>query len=228
MICISTRICAWIWVFQVPSSLYDTFTFFVESRWFCQKDWFRPKTVFLRWQKWLGNIFSQRYFVPVDILSHFLPGDIFCHLDMGIPGPSFGHILSMRTNLLACCPSSCWPDQTRPVQTWFDPNLFKSVRKHSFVRFCTVIKDIKMRSYTKNQPIFWAKFEQTHFLCFYIYKINRPKGPKYPLNPTSGGLKYPPQVPVELKTCSTICGTTVQAILDQKFWPGLPRMRLEQ
>ena len=166
IICISTRICAWIWVFQVPSSLYDTFTFFVESRWFCQKDWFRPKTVFLRWQKWLGNIFSQRYFVPVDILSHFLPGDIFCHLDMGIPGPSFGHILSMRTNLLACCPSSCWPDQTRPVQTWFDPNLFKSVRKHSFVRFCTVIKDIKMRSYTKNQPIFLAKFEKTHFFVF--------------------------------------------------------------
>ena len=30
------------------------------------------------------------------------------------------------------------------------------------------------------------------------------------------GLKYPPEVPVEQKTCSTICGTPVPAILNHK------------
>ena len=49
-----------------------------------------------------------------------------------------------------------------------------------------------------------------------IYKRNRPKGPKIPLNLTSEGLKYPPEVRVEHKTCSTICGTPVQAISDHK------------
>ena len=36
------------------------------------------------------------------------------------------------------------------------------------------------------------------------------------LNLTSEGLKYPPEVRVRHETCSTICGTPVQAILDQK------------
>ena len=36
------------------------------------------------------------------------------------------------------------------------------------------------------------------------------------LNLTSEGLKYPPEVRVRHETCSTICGTHVQAILDQK------------
>ena len=40
--------------------------------------------------------------------------------------------------------------------------------------------------------------------------------PKIPLNLTSVGLKYPPEVRVRHETCSTICGTHVQAILDQK------------
>ena len=40
--------------------------------------------------------------------------------------------------------------------------------------------------------------------------------PKIPLNLTSEGLKYPPEVRVQHETCSTICGTHVQAILDQK------------
>ena len=39
---------------------------------------------------------------------------------------------------------------------------------------------------------------------------------KIALNLTSEGLKCPPEVRVELKTCSTIRGTPVQAILDQK------------
>ena len=34
------------------------------------------------------------------------------------------------------------------------------------------------------------------------------------------GLKYPPQVLVELKTCSTICGTHVHTILNQKRLTG--------
>ena len=50
---------------------------------------------------------------------------------------------------------------------------------------------------------------------------------------TPEGLKYPPEVRVEHETCSTICGTPVQAILDQKKLTGLawgviiwPRMGL--
>ena len=35
------------------------------------------------------------------------------------------------------------------------------------------------------------------------------------------GLKYPPEVLVELKTCSTICGTHVQTILNHKDLTGL-------
>ena len=54
-------------------------------------------------------------------------------------------------------------------------------------------------------------------LALYLYKRNRPKGPKIPLNLTSEGLKYPPEVRVEHKTCSTICGTPVQDILDEIF-----------
>ena len=35
------------------------------------------------------------------------------------------------------------------------------------------------------------------------------------------GLKYPPEVLVELKTCSTICGTHAQTILNYKDLTGL-------
>ena len=45
--------------------------------------------------------------------------------------------------------------------------------------------------------------------------------PKIPLNLTSEGLKYPKEVRVQYETCSTICGTPVQAILDQKKLTGL-------
>ena len=44
-----------------------------------------------------------------------------------------------------------------------------------------------------------------------------PEMAKITLNLTSEGLKYPPEVRVEHKTCSTICGTPVQAILDKKI-----------
>ena len=46
---------------------------------------------------------------------------------------------------------------------------------------------------------------------------------KIPLNLTSEGQKYPPEVRVRHETCSTICGTPVQAILDQKNLTGLAR-----
>ena len=75
-------------------------------------------------------------------------------------------------------------------------------------------------------------------LALYLYKRNRPKGPKIPLNLTSEGLKYPPEVRVEHKTCSSICGTPVQTIMDEnlltrlaggsgkvKIWPGMHPMQ---
>ena len=67
-------------------------------------------------------------------------------------------------------------------------------------------------------------FGEKAFFVFLHYKINRSKGvfwPKIPLNLTSEGLKYPPEVRDQHETCSTICGTHVQAILDQKNLTGL-------
>ena len=58
---------------------------------------------------------------------------------------------------------------------------------------------------------------------FLQYNINRSKGvfwAKVLLNLASEGLKYPPEVRVQHETCSTICGTPVQAILDQKNLTG--------
>ena len=63
-------------------------------------------------------------------------------------------------------------------------------------------------------------FGEKAFFVFLHYKINRSKGvfwPKIPLNLTSECLKYPQEVRVRHETCSTICGTPVQAILDQKY-----------
>ena len=62
-----------------------------------------------------------------------------------------------------------------------------------------------------------------------IFKFSDPmyRGPPWlergilALNLTSEGLKYPPEVRVRHETCSTICGTHVQAILDQKNLTGL-------
>merc|ERR1712012_1531210 len=67
-------------------------------------------------------------------------------------------------------------------------------------------------------------FGEKAFFVFLHYKINRSKGafwPKIPLNLTSEGLKYPPEARDQHETCSTICGTHVQAILDQKNLTGL-------
>ena len=63
-----------------------------------------------------------------------------------------------------------------------------------------------------------ADFEKMRFLCFYIIGVF---WPKIPLNLTSEGLKYPQEVRVPHETCSTICRTPVQAILDQKNLTGL-------
>ena len=55
-----------------------------------------------------------------------------------------------------------------------------------------------------------------------ICPINKsPKTAKVALNLTSEGLKYPSEVRVQHETCSTICGTHVQAILNQKNLTGL-------
>ena len=68
--------------------------------------------------------------------------------------------------------------------------------------------------------ISWAILEKLRFLCFYIIKSSK-KRAKMPLNLTSEGQKYPPEVRVQHETCSTICGKPVQAILDQKKLTGL-------
>ena len=60
---------------------------------------------------------------------------------------------------------------------------------------------------------------------FLHYKIKQKKsqnGAQTPLNLTSEGLKYPPEVR-QAETCSTICGTHVQAILNQKKLTGIGR-----
>ena len=59
---------------------------------------------------------------------------------------------------------------------------------------------------------------------FLHYKIKQKASQnraKISLNLTSEGLKYPPEVRIQPETCSTICGTHVQAILDQKNLTGL-------
>ena len=53
------------------------------------------------------------------------------------------------------------------------------------------------------------------------YRDIRVFWPKIPLNLTSEGLKYPQEAQVQHETCSTKCGTPVQAILDQKNLTGL-------
>ena len=63
-------------------------------------------------------------------------------------------------------------------------------------------------------------FGEIAFFVFLHYKINGSKGGILALNMTSEGLKYPPEVRVRHETCSTICGTHVQAILDQKNLTG--------
>ena len=52
---------------------------------------------------------------------------------------------------------------------------------------------------------------------FALQKSRQKRPPKLTLQ----DLKYPPEVRVELETCSTINGTPVQAILDQKNLTGL-------
>ena len=62
-------------------------------------------------------------------------------------------------------------------------------------------------------------FGKTRFFVFLHYKIKQKTGKnraKIPLNLASEGLKYAPEVRIIHETCSTICGTHVQAILNQK------------
>ena len=63
-------------------------------------------------------------------------------------------------------------------------------------------------------------FEKMRF-CFLHYRGIGVFWPKIPLNLTFEGLKYPQEVQVQHETCSTICGTPVQAMLDQKNLTGM-------
>ena len=96
--------------------------------------------------------------------------------------------------------------------------------KDPFAGFGTVVEDITESGYTKNQPILLGPFWENAFFVFLYYKIKQKTSQnraKIPLNITSEGLKYPPEVGVQHETCSTICGTHVQAILNQKNLTGL-------
>ena len=64
-------------------------------------------------------------------------------------------------------------------------------------------------------------FEKMRFFVFLHYRGIGVFWPKIPLNLTSEGLKYPQEAQVQHETCSTKCGTPVQAILDQKNLTGL-------
>ena len=72
----------------------------------------------------------------------------------------------------------------------------------------------------KISQFYWALFEKMRFWCFYIIKSSK-KRAKIPLNLASEGLKYAPEVRIRHETCSTICGTHVQAILNQTNLTGL-------
>ena len=67
----------------------------------------------------------------------------------------------------------------------------------------------------------WWPLGPVFFLKILHYRGIGVFWPKIPLNLTSEGLKYPQEVRVQHETCSTICGTPVQAILDQKKLTGL-------
>ena len=85
-----------------------------------------------------------------------------------------------------------------------------SVQKNvSIIRF----QEIKIR------PL--KGFEKMRFFVFLHYRGIGVFWPKIPLNLTSEGLIYPQEVQVQHETCSTICGTPVQAIFDQKNLTGL-------
>ena len=95
--------------------------------------------------------------------------------------------------------------------------------KYPFAEFGTAMEDIKGTSYTKNQPTILAFQWENAFFVFLHYKIKQKTSQnraKIPLILTSEGLKYLPEVRIQPETCSTICGTHVQAILDQKNLTG--------
>ena len=63
-------------------------------------------------------------------------------------------------------------------------------------------------------------FGEKVFFVFLHYKSMARKGYFGPKSDFRGS-KIPPEVRVRHETCSTICGTHVQAILDQKNLTGL-------
>ena len=61
------------------------------------------------------------------------------------------------------------------------------------------------------------------FLHYKIKQKTSQNRAKIPLILTSEGLKYLPEVRIQPETCSTICGTHVQVILNQKNLTGIGR-----
>ena len=75
----------------------------------------------------------------------------------------------------------------------------------------------------KISQFYWGLFEKTRFFMFLHYKIKQKTSQhraKIPLNLTSEGLKYPPEVGLQHETCSTISGTPVKANI--LTFPDLP------
>ena len=98
------------------------------------------------------------------------------------------------------------------------PGQLKMYHGGSFLKLADDNKYIKNPE-AQNRALrgFW----ENAFFVFLHYRGIGVFWPKIPLNLTSEGLKYPQEVRVQHETCSTICGTPVQAILDQKNLTGL-------
>ena len=88
------------------------------------------------------------------------------------------------------------------------------------------MEDIKRTSYTKKPANSIGISVRKRVFCVLHYKIKQKMSQnraQTPLNLTSEGLKYPPEVRLQHETCSTICGTHVQAILNQKKFDRVGR-----
>ena len=96
----------------------------------------------------------------------------------------------------------------------------KTEKKFTGSKIGAIFCKITSRITTQNLKIGpWGLFEKFAFLFFPIIKSVPRKGQNTPKSDFRGP-KIPPEVRVRHETCSTICGTPVQAILDQKNLTG--------
>ena len=96
------------------------------------------------------------------------------------------------------------------------PKRVKTEKKLTGSKIGAIFCKITSRITTQNLKIGpWGLFEKFAFLFFPIIKSVPRKGQNTPKSDFRGP-KIPPEVRVGHETCSTICGTPVQAILDQK------------